>query len=76
MSVVIRLSSLGKKHQKSYRIVVSEKRSRRDGKPIDTLGFYYPLSNPPKINVEKKKIDNWVEKGAIVSMAVKKLIKE
>ena len=75
MSVVIRLSVLGKKHQKSYRIVVSPKRSRRDGKPIENLGFYYPLSSPPKIVLDKKRVEDWVGKGAIVSMAVQKLLK-
>lgn len=73
MSITVRLSMTGKKHQKSYRIVVANTKSRRQGKPLETLGFVNPLKTPPLIKVDEKRLQYWKEKGALITEAVQKL---
>ena len=72
----IRLTRTGKKHQPSYRIVVTEARSKRDGKYIESLGFYNPLIKSKKIKIDKKKYQEWLAKGAQPTDVVRRLINE
>lgn len=72
----IKLTRKGKKHQPSYRIVVAEARSKRNGKYIESLGFYNPLTNPPTIKINKKSFQEWLAKGAQPTEKVKKLIEK
>ena len=72
----IKLTRKGKKHQPSYRIVVAEARSKRNGKYIESLGFYNPLTNPPTIKINKKAFQEWLTKGAQPTEKVKKLIEK
>jgi len=74
MAVVIRLSKTGRKGERKFRIVVKEKRSRRDGKPIDTIGWYEMGPNGGKKEVDMAKFTSWVEKGAIPSPRVVKIV--
>lgn len=74
MSCSIKLSLTGKKHNRTYKIVVAETRSRRDGKPIETLGFYNPLRNPPEVKLDLEKVDAWLKKGAILTLKTRKII--
>lgn len=60
----IRLSRTGKKNQAHYRIVISEKRSKRDGDYVANLGHYIPYLNPAKLKLDIKSYDEWVGKGA------------
>lgn len=72
MSLVIRLTKMGKKGEAKYRVIVKEKRTRRDGKSIETLGF---LEKKPKQILKKinsERLEYWISKGAIVSPAIKK----
>lgn len=62
--VRIKLSRTGKKNQPSYRIIVAEARSKRDGKTIDSLGSYQPIQNPPAIVLDKIKYQEWIKRGA------------
>jgi small subunit ribosomal protein S16 len=62
--VRIRLRRTGLKNQSSYRIVVADKESPRDGRFLGILGFYNPRSNPPVLKVEEQKIYEWMQKGA------------
>lgn len=73
MSVKIRLRRMGAKHQPSYRIVVADSRSPRDGRYIDQVGFYNPLTNPAIINVNKDKAIDWLRRGAEPTDTVSKL---
>ena len=75
MSVTLRLSLVGKKGQPIYRIVACETRSKRDGKNADILGTYNPSFNPPRLVLDHKKLDDWVKKGAIISVGLQKLLK-
>ncbi|HUV47261.1 MAG TPA: 30S ribosomal protein S16 [Candidatus Bathyarchaeia archaeon] len=69
----IKLTRLGKKHQPSFRIIVAEARSKRDGQYIDLLGFYNPLDKPPTIVIDKKKYHDWLTKGAKPTATVRRL---
>lgn len=73
MAVVIRLTRTGKRGERKFRIVVAEKRSRRDGVPVETLGWYEMGKEGGKkeINIERYKY--WVGKGATPSMTVAKI---
>lgn len=70
--VKIRLKRLGRKKRPFYRIVVTDIRNRRDGKPIEELGFYNPLSKELKLN--KESATQWIAKGAQPTDTVKRLI--
>lgn len=75
MSVSLRLSVVGKRGQPIYRIIAVEKRSKRNGKYIDNLGYFDPNVNPPKFELDKKKLEKWKKSGAIVSAGLQKLLK-
>jgi len=68
----IKLFQRGKKHQRSYRIVVAEARSKRDGKFVADLGFYNPQEN--KIKIDRKSLADWQQKGAQLTDGVRKLL--
>ena len=63
----IRLRRVGKKKQPSYRVVVADARSPRDGRFVDKVGFYNPLTDPPTVNIDQEKLESWIKKGAVPS---------
>lgn len=74
MAVVIRLSRTGKKGERKFRVVVKEKRSRRDGDYIENLGYYEKGPQGKKqINMERYKY--WLSQGAQPSVTVSEIIK-
>jgi small subunit ribosomal protein S16 len=72
--VKIRLKRQGRKKRPFYRIVVTDIRNRRDGAPIEELGFYNPLSKELKLN--KASATEWLAKGAQASDTAKRLIEK
>ncbi|MCL5090453.1 MAG: 30S ribosomal protein S16 [Patescibacteria group bacterium] len=75
MAVVIRFSKIGRKGERKYRIVVKEKRSKRDGDSIDMLGFYEKkVGQKVTKEIDQEKLKYWISKGAIVSPSVKKIL--
>ncbi len=64
MPVKIRLARHGKKHQPFYYIVVTDSRSPRDGRFIEKIGIYYPLTNPITLEINMEKALQWLERGA------------
>jgi len=76
MSVVIRLKKLGARGRSTYRIVVIEKRSKRDGKNIEEIGYYNPLVKPPEIKIENNRLEYWLKNGAKTSSGVNKILKK
>lgn len=74
MSVKIRLSRIGKKHAPFYRIVAIDSRSKRDGKALEILGTYNPLTSEI-IQFNNDKIMHWISLGAIATDSVKKIQK-
>ncbi len=75
MAVRIRLARLGAKKRPSYRIVVADKRSPRDGRFIEKLGYYDPMVEPPKIVVDLERVDYWLSVGASQSHTVSNLVR-
>jgi len=75
LSVKIRLKRTGKKKQPFYRIVVMDSRVQRDGKTIDDLGYYQPWSANKETKLDIGKYQDWIQKGAIPSLTVKKIFK-
>lgn len=72
--VKIRLARSGATNDPFYRIVAIDTKRKRGGKPLEIIGYWHPAEGIKKIDT--KKIDEWVKKGAQVSQAVVKLIKE
>ncbi len=70
----IRLRRTGKKKQPSYRIVVADSRAPRDGKFVDQVGHYDPLTDPPTVVLAEEKIRNWLAHGAQPSDTVARLL--
>jgi len=75
MAVSIRLRRMGSTRRPSYRVVVADSRSPRDGRFIEILGHYNPLTEPPTVKIDREKVQSWISKGAQASNTVKKLIK-
>lgn len=72
--VRIRLSRRGKNKNPFYRIVVTNKRTKRDGAPIEEIGTYNPKTKELKVN--KDKANDWIKKGAIPTITVATLLKK
>lgn len=74
MSVVIRLTKIGKKGESKFRIVVKEKRSKRDGKAIETLGWFEKTETGKKQQIHRDRFNYWVSRGAKPTPTVEKLV--
>lgn len=74
MSTNIRLMRMGKKKAPYYRVVVAHSRNKRDGAYIENLGTYRPIESKDQILINLERFDEWVKKGAIVSLTVKQLV--
>jgi small subunit ribosomal protein S16 len=74
MPVKIRLAQRGKKKNRTYRVVVADSRSPRDGKYIEDLGYYNPHHNPSKVEINVDKAVSWLDKGAQPSERAQKLL--
>ncbi|MBU1084875.1 MAG: 30S ribosomal protein S16 [Candidatus Beckwithbacteria bacterium] len=72
----IKLSRTGKKGYASYKIIVNEARSKRDGRYLEELGTYDPNTKPLSIKIDKKRLSYWLEKGAQPTNTVRRLIKK
>lgn len=76
MAVKMRLRRMGAKHQPSYRIVVADSRSPRDGRFIDQIGFYNPRTNPATVTLDREKAADWLRKGAQPTETVEILLRK
>ncbi|ASY53886.1 30S ribosomal protein S16 [Lactobacillus taiwanensis DSM 21401] len=65
---------MGSKRKPFYRIVVADSRMPRDGRFIEEVGYYNPLTNPDEVKLEEDKIFEWLEKGAQPSDTVRSLL--
>ncbi len=74
--VKIRLQRVGKKKEPFYHIVVADSRSPRDGKIIEQLGTYNPMTEPSTIVLNKEKVEQWIKNGAKPTDTVKALIEK
>ena len=72
--VKIRLQRVGKKKAPFYHIVVADSKSPRDGKIIEQIGTYDPMTDPSTIKLDKEKVETWIKNGAKPTDTVKALI--
>ncbi len=72
--VKIRLRRMGAKKAPFYRIVVADSRSPRDGRFIEEVGYYNPMTEPITLKVEEEKIQKWLASGAQPTETVKSLL--
>ena len=76
MAVKIRLRRMRAKKNPFYRIVVADSRSPRDGKFIEEIGYYNPLTEPKKVVVDAEKVNAWIQNGAKPTDTVDRLFNE
>ena len=74
--VKIRLQRFGKKKAPFYHIVVADSRSPRDGKIIEQIGTFDPMTEPSTVKIDKEKLEKWIKNGAKPTDTVKSLIEK
>lgn len=76
MAVRIRLTRVGATKRPAYRVIAIDRRRSRDGRALEILGYYDPLTEPATVNLETEKIKAWIGKGAQPSETVSKLLRQ
>ena len=76
MAVKIRLTRLGSKKAPFYRVVVADSRFTRDGRFVEEIGYYNPLTEPAEIKIDAEKAQKWLKNGAQPTDTVKSLLKK
>ena len=76
MAVKMRLRRMGKKKAPTYRVVVADSRSPRDGRFIDDFGFYNPGTEPATVQIDAEKASKWISNGAVPTETVRSLLKK
>ena len=74
--VKIRLTRIGAKKAPCYRVVVADSRYPRDGRFIEEIGYYNPMTNPAEVKIDADKAKDWMVKGAQPTETVKSLFKK
>ena len=72
--VKIRLRRMGAKKATFYRIIVADSRSPRDGRFIEEVGYYNPMTTPVELKVDAEKVEKWLQSGAQPTETVKSLL--
>ena len=76
MAVKIRLRHMGAKKSPFYRVVVADSRFPRDGRFIEEIGTYNPLTDPASVNVDAERAQEWIKKGAQPTDTVRGILKK
>jgi small subunit ribosomal protein S16 len=76
LAVRIRLTRVGATKRPAYRVIAIDKRRSRDGRALEILGYYDPLTEPATVHLDRAKIDAWISKGAQPSETVVKLMRQ
>ena len=76
MSVKVRMTRSGSKKRPFYRIVAINSDSRRDGRPLEFIGYYNPCTNPGTLSIDAEKLNAWIETGAEMTDTVRTLVKK
>ena len=74
--LAIRMTRIGSNKRPTFRMVVTEARSPRDGRVVETLGFYNPKTKPATLKVDREHLSHWLKVGAQPSSTVKSLMKK
>jgi small subunit ribosomal protein S16 len=75
LAVKVRLTRVGSKKNPIWRVVVTDGRSARDGRPIETIGHYNPQTEPSTIVIDEARLQHWLARGAQPTNTVKQLVK-
>jgi small subunit ribosomal protein S16 len=75
MAVKLRLARMGSKKRPFYRVVATNSGSRRDGRPLEFLGHYNPMTNPATVLIDQEKVKKWLDMGAEPTDTVRNLLK-
>ena len=75
MAVVVRMQRAGGRNRPFYRVVVADSRKARDGRFLEKVGYYDPLKDPEELSLEIDRIQDWISKGAHLSVGVTQLLK-
>jgi small subunit ribosomal protein S16 len=75
VAVHIRLTRVGATRRPAYRVIAIDSRRSRDGRALEILGFYDPLTDPVTVKLDDERIANWMARGALPSAAVQRLMK-
>ena len=76
MAVKMRLRRMGAKKAPFYRVIVADSRSPRDGRFIEEIGYYNPLTNPAEIKIDAEKATKWLNNGAQPTETVRSILKK
>lgn len=76
MAVKLKLTRMGSKKHPFYRVVAANDETRRDGRPLELLGYYNPMVNPAEIKLDMEKVNAWLAQGAAATDTVRALIKK
>ncbi|MCL2812876.1 MAG: 30S ribosomal protein S16 [Clostridia bacterium] len=76
MAVKIRLRRMGMKKHPFYRVVVADERSPRDGRSIEEIGYYNPMTQPAEIKIDNERANYWLKNGAQPTDTVRILLKK
>lgn len=74
MAVKLRLTRMGSKKRPFYRVVAIDSAARRDGRPLEYLGWYNPMTNPAKVELDNEKVKKWLALGAEPTDTVRSLL--
>ena len=76
MAVKMRLTRIGKKKAPFYRVVIADVRAPRDGRFVEEIGYYNPMTEPADIKIDADKAKQWIKNGAQPTDTVKALLKK
>ena len=76
MALKLRLTRMGSKKKPFYRVVAVDSQTRRDGRALDYVGYYNPMTNPADIKFDQDKVKMWMERGAQPTDTVRVLLKK
>ena len=76
MALKLRLTRMGSKKKPFYRIVAVDSATRRDGRALDYVGYYNPMTEPADIKIDQDKVKSWIELGAQPTDTVRSLLKK
>ena len=75
MPATMRLKRIGAKKAPSYRVIITDRKNRRDAEAVEEVGFYSPTQNPPIVTFKKERVEYWLSVGAVPSETVGNLLK-
>lgn len=76
MAVKLKLTRMGSKKHPFYRVVAANDETRRDGRPLDFLGYYNPMTSPAEVKFDVEKVREWLGRGAEPTDTVRALIRK